>query len=365
MSPDDSAKSHWWHAPGTRRVLRAVIAAVPVCLVNATAFIGQFMFLHAHLSWIVPGQVLFAVTLESVAVYLAWHAHVAELSNDSSIRLKAGAYVFAMVIGSMNYSHYAAPHWRPTFMAVGLALMSSASPWLWGVHTRRTARDQLMERKLLEERGVRLGASRWTWHPFRSVRVTSWASWHSINDPARVIAHFSGRYGTADTPDQSRADSPARAILQRAMEVPGTIATLPVPPPALTIVPAAPDVPARPAPVGAPVVIGTAALSAPARISGTQPPQALIDEVEAYLWGLPDDDLPSAREVARRLGDPNQRRLGTRLLKKRASISGGLAPVPPGEEPQARPARQPARLPASSLIAQPAGWSPGGAPHDS
>lgn len=377
MTPDDSAKSQWWHAPGTRRMLRAITAAVPVCLVNATAFIGQFMFLHAHLHWIVPGQVLFAVTLESVAITLAWHAHVAELSNDSSIRLRVSAYAFAAVIGAMNYSHYAAPHWRPTFMAVSLAIMSTSSPWLWGVHTRRASRDQLMERKLLEERGVRLGISRWTWHPLRSLRVTSWSSWHGVNDPARAIGHFAGRYGTADAPEPA---AQGRTTTRRAIEVPAVIAAPPVPAPALAIVPAvpaqdpsgtllpveqgAPPAPA-PAPAAAPVVSGTAALSASARIPGTRPPQVLIDEVEEYLMGLPDDDMPSARKVARMLGDPGQRRLATQLLAKRASISGGLAPLPPGEEPQVRAAsRQPSRIVQSSLIAQPAGWGPGGAPHD-
>ena len=65
-SPD-----HWGSRTG--RAIRATFptfaSAVPVALVNATAFIGQFAYLRQHVHWVVPGQVLIAVTLESVAVY--------------------------------------------------------------------------------------------------------------------------------------------------------------------------------------------------------------------------------------------------------------------------------------------------------
>ena len=45
-----------------------------------------------------------AVTLESVAVYLAWQAHLALAADDSALRLRLAAYAFALVIGVMNYS---------------------------------------------------------------------------------------------------------------------------------------------------------------------------------------------------------------------------------------------------------------------
>jgi hypothetical protein len=91
---------------------RALAAAIPVILVNAVAFAGQLAFLHDHLPWPLAGQIMMAVALESVAVYLAWHAHVAQLANDSALRLRLAAYGFALVIATMNYSHYMAPGWR-------------------------------------------------------------------------------------------------------------------------------------------------------------------------------------------------------------------------------------------------------------
>jgi hypothetical protein len=171
-----------------RRGWLAVVAAVPVVLVNAVAFAGQLAFLRVHLPWPLPGQVLVAVALESVAVYLAYHAHVAQLADDSAMRLRLAAYSFALVIATMNYSHYMAPGWRPTFPAVAFGLLSASSPWLWSVHSRRTSRDALMARGLVEPHAVRLGATRWTWHPVKSARVMWHATWKGENDPAAAIA---------------------------------------------------------------------------------------------------------------------------------------------------------------------------------
>lgn len=167
---------------------KVALAAVPVVLVNVVAFAGQLAFLHTHLPWPPIGQVLLAVTLESVAVYLAFHAHLAQMANDSALRLRLAAYAFALVIGAMNYSHYAGPGWRPTFAAVALGLMSASSPWLWSVHSRRVSRDALLEAGLIEPHAVRLGGTRWLWHAYRSVRVMWAATWDGETDPAKAIA---------------------------------------------------------------------------------------------------------------------------------------------------------------------------------
>jgi hypothetical protein len=176
-----------WQWP--RRIpVRAIFAAVPVVLVNVVAFAGQLAFLREHLPWTLAGQILMAVTLESIAVYLAWQAHLAALANDSALRLRLAAYGFAAVIAAMNYSHYAGPGWSPTFAAVAVALCSAASPWLWGIHTRRVSRDQLMAAGLIEPHALRLGATRWFWHAYRSVRVMKAATWRGETDPAKAIS---------------------------------------------------------------------------------------------------------------------------------------------------------------------------------
>src|SRR5260370_16005259 len=111
------------------------LALVPLILVNLVASSGQLAFLRDHLSWSIYGDVAFAAALESVAVYLAYHAHIALISNDSALRLRLGSYAFGVAIGAMNYNHYAGPHWRPDFQAVAVGLMLASSPWLWGIHS--------------------------------------------------------------------------------------------------------------------------------------------------------------------------------------------------------------------------------------
>jgi hypothetical protein len=172
---------------GPPRWLRAAVVVVPVVLVNAVAFAGQLAFLRDHLAWPLAGQVMMAVALECIAVYLAFHAHVAQLANDSALRLRLASYAFGVVIGAMNYSHYA-DHWRPTFAAVALGLMSASSPWLWAVHSRRSSRDALLAQGLVEHHALRLGSTRWTWHPIRSARVMWLATWEGITNPADALA---------------------------------------------------------------------------------------------------------------------------------------------------------------------------------
>jgi hypothetical protein len=169
---------------------RVIVAAIPVVLVNLVAFSGQLAFLHEHLPWPLAGQVLMAVALESIAVYLAFHAHAAQLANDSALRLRLASYGFATVIGAMNYSHFAGPGWRPTFAAVAVGLMSASSPWLWAIHSRRVSRDALLASGLIEPHALRLGPTRWAWHPLRSARVMWLATWDGITEPKEAVTRW-------------------------------------------------------------------------------------------------------------------------------------------------------------------------------
>jgi hypothetical protein len=323
-----------------RRAAPVVGAAVPVAMVNGTAFIGQFAYIKDHVPWVLPGQVLVAATFESVAVYLAWHAHLAMMKNDSSTRLKLGAQLFALVMGAMNYSHYSV-HWHPTVMAVGLGLMSLLSPSLWGIYSRRAARDKLMERGLVEEHAVRLGANRWTWHPLRSVVVMWRATWVGENNPQRAIglweAHRAERRARVEARRAARAierardkGAPQQAARQEqaAPEAAAPAARQPVPASPAPQLPAAPEKPAPQwvqdeqdarrvidsfltlPPAGPLAVIpGTrlngaevkaiANLSAKPTMKASHEidPQRLA-EVELHLAGLPADGLPAERAVS-------------------------------------------------------------------
>ena len=211
----------WQHAMAAARQIaahRGWLAAIPVVLVNAVAFYGQLAFLRHHL--VAPSgiQALVAVALESIAVYLAWQAHLAQLADDSAMRLRLAAYGMAALIGTMNYSHYAAAHWRPTFAAIAFALCSAISPWLWSIHSRRESRDALKAKGLIEPHAVRLGVTRWLWHPWRSPQVMWHATWHGVTDPAEAIALIA---------KPASAAPPDLAIEAAAEDAPGTAKTEP------------------------------------------------------------------------------------------------------------------------------------------
>jgi hypothetical protein len=211
------------HAAGPPLWLRTIVVAVPVVLVNAVAFSGQLAFLRDHLAWPLIGQVMMAVALETIAVYLTFHAHVAQLANDSALRLRLASYTFGVIIGAMNYSHYA-EHWRPTFAAVALGLMSVSSPWLWAVHSRRSSRDALLAQGLVEHHALRLGSTRWTWHPLRSAQVMWLATWEGITDPvAAITATEVAQLPELSLDDETLAGLPPRDRLAVAFGAVGAI----------------------------------------------------------------------------------------------------------------------------------------------
>lgn len=205
-----SGDGRWRHARRVMSAHRAWLAAVPVILVNAVAFGAQLGFWRAHVP-LVTGAVVVALALESIAIYLAWQAHLAQLADDAALRLRLSAYGMALIIGALNYSHFDGPHWRPTVPAVTFGMMSAISPWLWSVHSRRQSRDALKAKGLIEPHAVRLGATRWQWHPVRSFSVMSRATWTGETDPAAAIAAWKPRTARRlpdALPDASEAPSP-------------------------------------------------------------------------------------------------------------------------------------------------------------
>lgn len=159
-----------------------IILIIPLLLVNSVAVIGQMAFASEHLKqWGFAGQLLFALSLESIAVYLSWHAMAAERRNDSAMRLVMASYLFGFTVAMINYSHFAKPFTKPNTIGIVVALMSMSSPILWRIHSRAVSRSILYQKGLIDEHMVRLGGSRWLWHPIRSFKVTWHASWLNID----------------------------------------------------------------------------------------------------------------------------------------------------------------------------------------
>lgn len=165
---------------------RVAMAVTPLILVNLISVIAQFEFWHAHLPWPVFAAAGFALALESIAIYLAYHAHIALVANDSAFRLRTASYVFGAGIGILNGSHYL-NNGRLTAAAIGIGLCSASSPWLWGIHSRRESRDRLIANGLIEQHAVRLGFTRVFWHPAKSLSVFRMAAWTGESSPAAAI----------------------------------------------------------------------------------------------------------------------------------------------------------------------------------
>lgn len=185
----------------------ALVTAVPIIFVNIVAFAGQYGYIHDHLNWPTIGQVIMALALESIAIFLAYMAHQALMAEDTAYGLRMASYAFGVLIGLMNYSHYAGPDWRPTFVALVTGGMSMASPWLWGIYSRRVSRDALKARGLIEPRAVKLGALRWllwtdsTWKVFRR------AVWLGVHDPKTAVDGWEGIEATDWASDQEWEDA--------------------------------------------------------------------------------------------------------------------------------------------------------------
>ena len=181
--PDDQStatQSRW------SGVVQTVPMLVPVVLVNGFAVYGQAGWALEHLSGHLAVAVLFAVALESTAVYLAWEAHSSLMAGDAALKLRVASYLVAGLVGALNYSHWSA-NWAPSAKAVVFAGFSVVSPWLWSVRSRSMRRADLRVQGLIDPRSVRFSTARWTLYPLRTFRAFRGAVWDGTVDPAEAI----------------------------------------------------------------------------------------------------------------------------------------------------------------------------------
>jgi hypothetical protein len=174
--------------PMNHRLSPALIAVIPLLLVNTIAITGQADFWIHHLpGFPIIAGIAFACALESIAVFLAAYAHLASVSDDASLRLRLASYGMGIVIGILNASHFIV-NGRLTAAAIGMGILSASSPALWGIFSRRQSRDKLRAAGLIESHALRLGTVRWLFHPGRSLQVFRYAAWDGLNNPAEAIA---------------------------------------------------------------------------------------------------------------------------------------------------------------------------------
>jgi hypothetical protein len=164
-----------------------LITAAPLLGLNAIAMFGQFDA-FSHMPKIsAPGALGIGLVLETIALFLAHHAHQALVAGDSATRLRVASYVFGAGIGALNYHDQAAPDWAPTPLAVIFGLASALSPWLWSIHSRRSNRDRLLAMGLIERRAAKFAGARWLMYPIRTVRMLRWSIWTGEQEPAVAV----------------------------------------------------------------------------------------------------------------------------------------------------------------------------------
>jgi hypothetical protein len=171
-----------------------VIVAFLVAL-NLVAMWGQAEWFHEHITnhdgpedWIPAVGV--ALVIEMIGVYLAGMAHAALMADQSAGLLRFGSYLVGLLVGSLNYEHFAGTKHDPTAAAITFGALSTLSPWLWAIYSRYVNRDRLAALGLVDKRGVKLSTNRKFWHPIRSVRVTSFAAWRGITNPDQAVAEW-------------------------------------------------------------------------------------------------------------------------------------------------------------------------------
>lgn len=178
----------WAMAVALGRRLRPV---APLLIVTGFAMYGQIAYGLVEYSpdtWPLQYRLIVAVGaavgVESIALYVAWHAHDALLQKASSAaaRLRRASYLIALAVAGVNYAHFS-DGWKPTPGAVVFALFSAASPWLWGLHTRRAQHMQLLREGHADSAGAVFSAERFRAFPLRTMGARRWSIDHGVSDP--------------------------------------------------------------------------------------------------------------------------------------------------------------------------------------
>ena len=168
----------------------------PLLIVTACAMYGQIAFAVDAMSppsMAFPLRLLIAVVVavgvESMALYVQWHAHDALLrkATATAARRRRASYAIALAVAGVNFAHF---YKVSVPAAVVFALFSAAGPWLWGMHTRRLQHLQLRQEGKLDEAGAVFSAERWRHFPLRTLGARRWSIDYGITDPRMAVESY-------------------------------------------------------------------------------------------------------------------------------------------------------------------------------
>jgi hypothetical protein len=190
----------------------------PLLLVNLAAIYGQLAFFYRHVAptaWPVPGKIALAIVvalaIESIAVYVGWHAHDALINKlgRTAARLRRASYGIATLVAAINYAHFAdfseatGNELGLNAASVAFGLLSLISPWLWGLHSRRMKNLQLAKEGVADAVGATFSGERIRSFPIRSYLARRWSIDHYVTDPKQAWEGYNNelrqRWAIGDT----------------------------------------------------------------------------------------------------------------------------------------------------------------------
>ncbi|MFD8529384.1 hypothetical protein ACFV0L_18390 [Streptosporangium canum] len=167
-------------AERTRTAGRLAVMSITNLGVNLVAVSGQTMaFMQRGLPTL--WAVLAAGIIESVAVYVSWHAHVALREGDAAWRTRMTSYGVGAGAGYLSYTHVL--DYPELFAACSLA-----SPFLWSMHSRHLHRQDLREQGLIDTRAPKFSALRWLLHTKETFAAFKWAVAEGVQSPQTSVA---------------------------------------------------------------------------------------------------------------------------------------------------------------------------------
>lgn len=185
------------------------ITVAPLLIVNALTVYGQLAYAYedvAPSAWPPLFRVIlaigFAAAVESVALYIQWHAHDALLlrSHSTARSLRRTSFLVALVVGAMNYSHFTVKLDKPTAAGIAFGMLSLLSPWMWGLHSRRQARIQLLKERRVDDAGAEFSTTRKRMFPVRTWMAYRWSIDQNETDPVRAWDGYKASKRPLDVP---------------------------------------------------------------------------------------------------------------------------------------------------------------------
>ncbi len=182
---------------------RLAVMSITNLGVNLVAVAGQAIA-FVERGWPTPAAALAAGIIESVAVYVSWHAHVALREGDAAWRLRMTSYAIGAAAGYLSYTHV--PMYPELFAACSLA-----SPWLWSMHSRHLHRKDLREQGLIDPRAPKFSALRWALHTGETFTAFRWAVGEGVQSPHAAVSMVR-QQRTVEATRRAIADAQAMVI---------------------------------------------------------------------------------------------------------------------------------------------------------